>query len=366
MNDVQVSPPGSKMSSRLPRYTVGWRRWRIIAGALLLGFAFIAGALEIVSRVATRAYGSAWGIPKNDPRHYYRLSSNPLLAYELAPGVYKRNGLRLVINRYGVREDSDDLAVDARRVALLGDSVGFGIWQAQKDTLASRAQSLVANERVKLLNLGVPGYAVAEVAENFEMKDAIYNFDDALYLLNLNDFTRRDTVYEGADNGLYRMYRPVDWHTRHLLWKAYYRWKKHGHLGGSVESSDDWYRWLFEGNRDFARQQLERMAAYAEGRGIRFAVMILPVGSAFNADGAYRLADLSGKLGELLDDLRIDSIDPASRFSANPRDLIDETEHPTKTGNRVLAEVVVGWIDGEAGQAAIARRAVSGVPAAPR
>ena len=314
------------------------------AGALLLALVVTAAALEVVSRLVTNAYGDAWGVSKDDPRHYYQASSNPLLAYELAPGARWRGNVRLVINRYGIRDESDDLAADLRRVALLGDSFEFGIWQGQEQTLAAEAQRLLPDERVRVLNLGVPGYAIAEIAENFEVKDAIYHFNDALYLLNLNDFARRDSVYEGADNGLYRMYRPAGWRTRYVLRKAFYRWKKQGHLGDSPETSEEWYRWLFEGNREFARQQFERMAAYARRRGIRFGVVILPVASAFDAEGDYRLADLSARVKEMLGTLGISWIDPAPRFASRPRELIDDTEHPTDAGNKLLAEFVVEWI----------------------
>jgi hypothetical protein len=313
------------------------------AGALLLGLALAAGALEVASRAVTNAYWNG-RVSKDDPGHYYQAASNPVLAYELAPGIRRRGDLYLVVNRYGIRDESDDLATDSRRVALLGDSFGFGIAQGQEQTIAAHARNLLAGEPARVLNLGVPGYEIAEVAENFQVKDDIYDFDDALYLLNLNDFARRGSVYEGADNGLYRMYRPADWSTPYLLRKAYYRWKKHGHLGSSSELSEEWYRWLFTGNRDFARRQLNRMAAYARKRGIRFGAVILPVGSAFSADGDYRLADLSGQIRDMLRELGIPSIDPAPRFAANPAELIDETEHPTEAGNVALAELVVQWI----------------------
>ncbi len=320
-------------------------------GALLLGLVLTAGALEVVSRAVTHFYGSAG----RDPGHYYRASSNEVLAYELAPGIRRRGDLYLAVNRYGIRDESDDLFMDSRRVALLGDSFGFGIAQGQEQMISAHSQKLLTGEPVRVLNLGVPGYEIEEVAENFEVKNAIYHFDDAIYLLNLNDFARRDSVYEGADNGLYRMYRPAGWRTLYVLRKAYYRWKKHEHFGAGSESSEEWYRWLFAGNRDFARQQLARMAAYAQEHDVRFGVVILPVGSAFGAGGDYRLADLSGQLREMLRDLGISSIDPAPRFASNPAELIDETEHPTDAGNAALAELVVEWIREGAGHGETAR-----------
>src|SRR5262245_32500152 len=65
---------------------------------------------------------------KGNPLHYYQPSRSPRLARELAPGrELECEGRILRINRWGIREDGDDPASDAWRVAVLGDSVVFGV-----------------------------------------------------------------------------------------------------------------------------------------------------------------------------------------------------------------------------------------------
>ena len=62
-------------------------------------------------------------------------------------------------------------------------------------------------KRVKFFNCGVPGYSFGEMPAWLRKTYRTYKITDAIYLLNLNDFSRRDTRYEGADNGMYRMFR---------------------------------------------------------------------------------------------------------------------------------------------------------------
>lgn len=334
------------IATSLPVHSAPRRRWTMTAAALLLGLLVSAIALEGFCRVFLHLYGDAWGQSKDHPRHGYQLSSNPVLGYALKPGRDWPVMGALWINKYSVRDESDELAADRRRVVLVGDSVTFGIWQRQEITIASQAQRLLdhAAQPVKVLNIRVPGYGAAQIEENFRAKDAIYQFDDALYLLNLNDFTRHDSIYEGADNGLYRMYQPPPWRSLYLLRKAYYRLQKHGSVRASIESRDRWYHWLFEGNREFAQTKIQEMVRYARAHDIRFAVLILPVGSAFEPDGSYRLAGLVDQVTEMLEDVGADHIDPSERFSHQPAELIDRTEHLTKAGNGLLAEIVTDWI----------------------
>ena len=95
------------------------------------------------------------------PAHYYAPSDNPNLVYKLCPEyLFRWMGRRVQINRYGIRDWSDDQAEGKRKVGLLGDSALFGIWQTQFDTISDRTQKLLDPEqqRLKVFNLGVPAH----------------------------------------------------------------------------------------------------------------------------------------------------------------------------------------------------------------
>ena len=74
-----------------------------------------------------------------------------------------------------------------------------------------------------VLNFGVPGYGARELRELLRVRDAIYCVDRVVYLLNSNDFAWRETLYEGADSGLYRMYNRPGWMIPWFVRKAVYR-----------------------------------------------------------------------------------------------------------------------------------------------
>ena len=50
---------------------------------------------------------------------------------------------------------------------------------------------------------------------------------------------------------------------------------------------------------------------------------------------------------EMLEDVGADHINPSERFSHQSGELIDRTEHLTKAGNSLLAEIVTDWITGQ-------------------
>ena len=317
------------------------------AVAVALGLALSLIAAEAMCRLYARELEEQWQELLAQPGHYYVPSDNPTLVYQLRPEyLFRWMGRQLQINRYGIRDWNDDLAEGKRRVGLLGDSALFGIWQTQFATITDRTQELLDPEqqRLKVFNLGVPGYGIAELAEQLRVKDSIYRFDDVVYLLNLNDFCRRDSVYEGADNSLYRIYRRPRWWSRHFLRKAIYRLRKHGSLIESNETSDGWYRWLFEGNREFARRHLKAIVDHTRRNGIRFTVILLPAGSAFEPSGEYRLADLHRSIASLLKAEGVKYSDSSGVFAEDTQYLINETEHPSILGNQKLAELVAAWV----------------------
>jgi hypothetical protein len=232
------------------------RSWpaRIAAGIAVLVFC------ALLFEISVQLYAVGVVNPRNERmrrswKHFYRASDNPILVYEPLPGTeVEVDGRRLRINRWGIRDDHDAIPRENRRIAILGDSVVFGMAHSQERTISQLLERELerSGDRVRVLNFGLSGYSLRELVEFLRIKDAVYDVDAVIYLLNPNDFARRDSVYEGADDGLYRMYRTPWLKSPWFLRKAIYRFHKAGHLTLRFpprgQASVGWYAWLFGGN----------------------------------------------------------------------------------------------------------------------
>jgi lysophospholipase L1-like esterase len=276
-----------------------------------------------------------------NPNFFLTRSEDAILAFELTPGFEgERDENRLRINRFGLREDSDDRFEGRRKIAILGDSVTMSVGHTQEKTIDSLVEGLLHADGgdAVVLNFGVGGYGTRELAEFLKRKNEIYDVDHVVYLMNPNDFARRDSVYEGADNGLYRMFvRPL-WHTRWFLRKGVYRLMK-----GGAPVSVRWYRWLFAGNEAHGQTDIRDMAAYCASEGAEFSVVLLPSGVAYTSQG-YELADIYARLKEFLAAERIPALVPIEEFRTEPGRYFDETDHFVAAGNERIAELIARFV----------------------
>ena len=189
---------------------------------------------------------------------------------------------------------------------------------------------------------------MAGIVEYLKLKDAIYDVDDVIYLLNPNDFSRYNSIYEGADNGMYRSYRRPTVMSLWFVRKAVYRAVKRG------PSSVRWYKWFFAGNEEIGYGHLRELAAYAEANGARFSVVLMPAGIAYGDDG-YALADMYGRIGAFLRAEGILHVDPTGEFGANKERYFDHTDHFYPAGNERMAQIMGNLIrnlDGKNGASA--------------
>ena len=170
-----------------------------------------------------------------------------------------------------------------------------------------------------------------EVAEFLRIKNADYDIQDVVYLLNLNDYARRDSIYEGADNGLHRIYRRPTLMSLWFLRKAIYRLNKQG------AASVRWYEWMFDGNQEWGERALLEMRDYAAERGIGFSVVLLPSVYAYEDDGTYTLAYIHDGITNFLEEEEIVHLDPRDAFAEDPERFIDPTDHFHAEGARVMA-----------------------------
>lgn len=324
-------------------------RWALLGGPIrraLSRAAILVAITAVFVEVGCQAYTAwlhrEWEGMKTMPKHYYQASQNRRLAYELRRGYDVFHEERhLHINRHGYRDDSDSEAKGAERVAILGDSVVFGIDLSQDETLPARVQQKLdpTAQRVKVVNVGVPGYGLAEMPELLREADAVYGFSKVVYVLNPNDFSLRDSRFEGADNGIYRMYELPLLKTPWFVRKAIYRHEK-----AQVDPTPHWYEWLYAGTRDENLAHLGAMAEYARKKGIAFSVLLLPVASCYVGQGPARrfvLADEYREIGAYCAQRGIRCLDVSDTFPSSNPETFEETDHFVPAGARAMADVVV-------------------------
>lgn len=294
------------------------------AGVLLEGACQALYAFAVAPQLAAQ---------RNDPAHYFAESGDPALAYRLKPDCrIEKDGRVVRINRHGLRDDRDDLEAPAS-VALLGDSVTFGIALSQDETPAAALQRL-AGADMRVLNFGVPGYGLEELRRELDRIFDLCRPDRVCYVLNLNDFSVRGTATEGGDNGLYRMYVRPALKTPFFVRKAVYRFMKGGRM-----SSVRWYRWLYESNKAKGLSIVREMAEFVRARGGEFVVVLFPPAVAYE-NGRFALQDVFDEIAGFLRDNGIPVVAPVAEFGADVRGFQDDTDHLTAAGSEVLARAI--------------------------
>jgi hypothetical protein len=319
-------------------------RWLIKILALAL---MMAVTLVLAEAAATALYllvvSPQLEARKADAAHFYRLSKDPLLGYEFAPGFkVRRDDRDLVINSFGLRGGEPASPKTGMRLAILGDSVTFGIQQGEAQTIPHLMEAKLRKQcvnPVEVLNVGVPGYGAQELNELLRTKAPLLSLDGVIYLLNLNDFARRNTWWEGADSGLYRMYWPPALKLPFFLQKALYRWEKGGKDDGMTPSLD-WYRWLINGTLPATFNEISAMNLWAKTHGLSFAVSVFPSGVALSG-GTNALADEHRAVADGLRARGIAVIDDVGPFLSGSN-LFDETDHLTDKGNDVASTHLIG------------------------
>jgi len=309
-----------------------------------LGIIFALIILEICCQIYTLYLDKQWEVIKADSSHYFKASKNFVLVYELANNFsLEKDNRRLCINRFGIRELENEIT-DKPKIALLGDSNVFGIGLSQEQTISSLLQQTIerTGANVKILNFGVPGYGLNELIEYLKIKDKIYEVDHVIYILNPNDFARRNSIYEGADAGLYRMYYQSLIKSPWFIRKAIYRMIKYSSFDDyhKLKASIKWYQWLFKGNKDAGLNQIKEMASYMNEKGSNFTVVLLPAGVAYNENGSYGLAEMYENIGDFLKANNINYINPTNKFRTNVEKYFDHTDHLTFEGNVLMVEIL--------------------------
>jgi len=161
-----------------------------------LGRAFLAlGATVIgllLGEVVVRVLGLAPAFT-SVPFGEYVVSDDPELMWELRPGAEGVNAL-------GLRGPPLANPPARFRIALLGDSVAYGLGLEGEETIAVRLQAHLreAGLDVEVLNLGVAGYNTCQEARRLERLLPVIDADAVVLIFCLNDFLGSDGIPEGV------------------------------------------------------------------------------------------------------------------------------------------------------------------------
>jgi hypothetical protein len=144
--------------------------------------------LELIFRLAGVSVGTV-----QINRETVRRSTNPRLLFELRPGGVAHAEVEYRVNSQGLRgpETTVDKPGGVRRLAVLGDSVAFGYWVAERDGFPRQLEGLLqgrtGGERVEVLDFGVPGYNLDQEIETLRAKALEFAPDVVVVAFCLND-----------------------------------------------------------------------------------------------------------------------------------------------------------------------------------
>lgn len=158
--------------------------------ALILGSVLVTLlSLEVGFRLAHVPVGTV-----HINRGTVRRSANPRLRFELRPGGVARAEVEYRVNAEGMRgpEVTVEKPEGVRRLALLGDSIAFGYWVSEEDTLARQLESALREVQgdgpaTEVLSFGVPGYNLEQETEVLRSRALLFDPDVVVVAFCLND-----------------------------------------------------------------------------------------------------------------------------------------------------------------------------------
>lgn len=162
-------------------------KWLLLIGSSTIGLLLCEGVVRWL-RLAPPVH-AIW---LDDDKSFYRRSTNPILNYEIKPGVQRDLGSgRTTVNSHGLRDRprSPDKPEGVRRVLLLGDSVVEGInYVDDESTLSRQLEQLYPDDKTEVLNLGTSGYCTYAEVELLRRKGLQFQPDVVVVIFVINDY----------------------------------------------------------------------------------------------------------------------------------------------------------------------------------
>src|SRR5688572_8197925 len=144
------------------------KNWNSTLLKLTFSIVLLLALFELACQALLWKMSRSWQAVRTEPGHYFQPASNRVLTYELKKNFeYTTDGRSVHINQHGIRDDEETIPTAPRKIAILGDSVTFGIGLTQAETLPGLLQQALdpSRQKIRVLNLGVPGYGLREMVE---------------------------------------------------------------------------------------------------------------------------------------------------------------------------------------------------------
>jgi lysophospholipase L1-like esterase len=156
----------------------------------------------------------------NERLQTFRKSTNDLLVYEPIPNAITRlYDVENAINSFGMRDREVTLEKPSGvfRIALLGDSVVYGMGLEAEEMLSRQLEHALAGSQVgrfEVLNFAVPGYSTQQEIELYRSKVRAFEPDLVVLVYCLNDDREESgeiRLFDGAHFSIFRkFYFPVE------------------------------------------------------------------------------------------------------------------------------------------------------------
>jgi lysophospholipase L1-like esterase len=307
-------------------------------------------ALELGFRLAGVSVGTV-----QINRETVRRSRNSRLLFELRPGSVARAEVEYRVNADGLRGPETTLEKPAgvRRVAVLGDSIAFGYWVAERDTFPRQLEALLARapgERVEVLDFGVPGYNLDQEIEVLRDRALAYSPDVVVVAFCLNDLEglfsyELGLVQDRAARGGSAMGRVREALLRRSLLFSWIEYRL-----SELEARRRFVQAKNPLDGPFYQEAVSQQKAALEGkfgllqtilqsRGIHGLVVVFPtLGRRFES---YPYADLHHAITGAAQATGLAALDLRECFAGYDfRDLRVDVVHPSPLGHRVAAHAI--------------------------
>lgn len=304
------------------------------------------------------------------PGENYKIIADPELKYDLVPGsVY----LGDAINAAGMRDRPREIAKPPGhfRIACIGDSVTFGLYVNMEDAYPARLEKLL-NERFdaggifEVLNFGVTGYNITQVAATLRKRVLAYAPDLILYAYCLNDPSEYSLEYallRGQIDPRQRRYLDGVVHRTnrlanfsHLYRLVYYAWSAESHnwgygaesaLGQRTNPSRIAGGWYLDQHKpgpgwDRVTEGLSAIASAAAENKTPVVLVIFPLLDQLEDYPCIEIHNRVRAAAQQRSFHVIDLLEPFQKAAAvNSATIRKDELHPTPAGHAIVAEAML-------------------------